>query len=354
MFNITFNSALMKRLFEAVRVEFIDRDGAEGRPAACPSIEDSKPHGAPTPRIKRGRWRWPLELSGRTKSLIGLVAMSFQHSFMRAFRCLLNQFPVPSLLKHWQKRPLLRSASERTDRPRRPATKKATKSPSGKSHRKAKAPTEDVCTWFCIDQLVAQGNIRSGISREGRLGCRGTMEVDWIDCFIDTTDPSQSYIRLSYLVKNLQTGEQRPVEHRVELARVNGRWWFVDEGRCCDELCLPPGGDRFRHREAHGVKSSVQRNASAKPVHRPPRGASVARRAPETAEQGLAGQVKKAAKRVTGIWKYAVSRTAIPSLMRSLIGQFCLAPSNTAGVLEPSSSEHAGRAIVMTLTTRTE
>ena len=149
------------------------------------------------------------------------------------------------------------------------------------------------------------------------------MEVDGIDCFIDTTDPSQSYIRLSYLVKNLQTGEQRPVEHRVELALVAGRWWFVDDGRCCDELCLPPGGDRFRHREAHGVRSSVQSNA-AKPVNRPPRGASVARRAPETAEQGLAGQVKKAAKRVTGIWKYAVSRTAIPSLMRSLIGQFAL------------------------------
>lgn len=128
--------------------------------------------GAPTPRIKRGRfrvWRWPLELSGRTKSLIGLVAMSFQHSFMRAFRCLVNQFPVPSLLKHWQKRLLLLSAPEQTDRPRRPTTKKATKSPSGKSHRKAKAPTEDVCTWFCIDQLVAQGNIRSGISRKLRL-----------------------------------------------------------------------------------------------------------------------------------------------------------------------------------------
>jgi hypothetical protein len=85
---------------------------------------------------------------------------------------------------------------------------------------------------------------------------------------------------------------------------------------------LPPGGDRFRHREAHGVRSRVQRNASAKPVNRPPRGARVARRAPETAEQGLAGQVKKAARRVTGLWKSAVSRTAIPSLMRSLIGNF--------------------------------
>ena len=31
--------------------------------------------GAPAPRIKRGRWRWPLELSGRTKSLIGLVGV---------------------------------------------------------------------------------------------------------------------------------------------------------------------------------------------------------------------------------------------------------------------------------------
>jgi hypothetical protein len=85
---------------------------------------------------------------------------------------------------------------------------------------------------------------------------------------------------------------------------------------------LPPGGDRFRHRDAHGVRSSVQRNASAKPVHRPPRGASVARQGAETAEQGLAAQVKKATKRVSGLCKYAFWRTAIPSLMRSLIGQF--------------------------------
>jgi hypothetical protein len=281
--------------------------------------------GAPTPRIKRGRigvWRWPLEFSGRTKSLIGLVVMSFRHGVWRAFRCLVNQFPVPSLLKHWQKRLLLQSAPERTDRPRRPATKKATKSHSGKSHRKAKGLTEDLCACFYIDQLVAQGHIRSGISRNVRLRCRGPMQVDWIDCFIDTTDPSQSYIRLSYVVKNLQTGEQRPVEHRVDLATVTGRWWFVDGDRCCDRLCLPPGGDRFRHSEAHGVRPSVQRNASAKPVHRPSRGASVARQGAETAEQGLAGQVKKATRRVSGLCKYAFSRTAIPSLMRSLIGRF--------------------------------
>ena len=34
--------------------------------------------GAPTPLIKRGRirvWRWPLDLSGRTKSLLGLVGV---------------------------------------------------------------------------------------------------------------------------------------------------------------------------------------------------------------------------------------------------------------------------------------
>ena len=79
--NITFNSSLITRIFEAVRVEFIDRDGgAEGRPTACPSIGDSKPHGAPTPRIKRGRikvWRWPLELSGRTKILSVLLQCLF-------------------------------------------------------------------------------------------------------------------------------------------------------------------------------------------------------------------------------------------------------------------------------------
>ena len=78
--NITFNSSLITRIFEAVRVEFIDRDGA----TACPSIRASKPHGAPTPRIKRGRIMVPLEFSGRTKILIGLVGVRDREITTRA------------------------------------------------------------------------------------------------------------------------------------------------------------------------------------------------------------------------------------------------------------------------------
>ena len=90
--NITFNSALT-HAYSKPSASGSSTGMAEPRedPAV---IGDSKPHGAPTPRIKRVRirvwrwpldlsrrtkslveWRWPLELSGRTKFLIGLVGV---------------------------------------------------------------------------------------------------------------------------------------------------------------------------------------------------------------------------------------------------------------------------------------
>ena len=256
------------------------------------------------------------------RRLTGFAVAAVQQKVSRAFLWLGSACRIAPLAR-WQQRLTIQSALDHKDKSARQTTKRA-KDDSTKPRRRAKKPKPepDKCTWLCLDQ-PAQGSVLPVLRCEGPLNCTDMVDqVEPIEYRMVTTKPAQSHIRLKYLVKNLQTGEQRPVEHRVELALFAGRWWFVDEGRCCDELCLPPGGDRFRHREAHGVKSSVQRNASAKPVNRPPRGASVARRGPETAEQGLAGQVKKAAKRVTGIWKYAVSRTAIPSLMRSFIGQF--------------------------------
>jgi hypothetical protein len=147
-------------------------------------------------------------------------------------------------------------------------------------------------------------------------------QVDRIDCSIDTTDLARSHMLLSYIIKNSQTGAApRPARSRV--GNELGRWWFVDEGRCCEALCLCPGGDRFRYPEAHGVTSSSQDNAPAKPVQRQPRGVTVAKRGRKKSPLRLAKcRVRKAASRCMALYKYGRWRTAIPSLTRTLIGHF--------------------------------
>jgi hypothetical protein len=52
--------------------------------------------------------------------------------------------------------------------------------------------------------------------------------VDRLEYTIDTTNLAQSYMHLSYIIKDSQTGEQRRVEQLVGLATSAGSWWFVD------------------------------------------------------------------------------------------------------------------------------
>jgi hypothetical protein len=203
-------------------------------------------------------WARLLEKFACRKRLIGLAVVALQHNLSRAFLWMVSQSVgrVAAFLARWQQRQPLQSALDHTGKSARRPSNKVNKDRSGKRDRKSKRPAQDECTGLFIDQLVSQGNIRAGV-RNVSLQCRLIVDqVDRIDLLIDTTDLAQSYMHLSYFIKDLRTGEQRRVHHSVGLATSGGRWWFVDEGRCCEALCLPPGGDRFRHPEAHGVSLS--------------------------------------------------------------------------------------------------
>jgi len=144
--------------------------------------------------------------------------------------------------------------------------------------------------------------------------------VDHFDCEINTTDLAHSYIRLSYVIKDQQTGERRPVEHSVGLATNAGKWWFVDGGRCCDGLCLVPGGDRMRHPEDRGIK--LEDETPAKSVQSQPR-AGAAERGHQKADWRQAKtQVKEATQRWLALCKVGLRRIAMAPIARKLIGLF--------------------------------
>jgi hypothetical protein len=145
--------------------------------------------------------------------------------------------------------------------------------------------------------------------------------VDHFNCEINTTDLAHSYIRLSYVIKDPQTGERRPVEHSVGLATSAGKWWFVDGGRCCDELCLVPGGDRLRHPEDCGIKREAE--TPAKSVQSQPRAVPAAKRDRQKADWRQAKtQVKEATQRWLALCKVGLRRMAMAPITRNLVELF--------------------------------
>jgi len=272
------------------------------------------------PALKPVRVGAPLsEMFACTKTRIRHVAAALWDRLPRGFVWLLSQLRLaisPGSLS--QRQPIQSARDHKAKSPRR-RSRKVNKDGSGKTERKPKNLDADRCTtWIVIDRL-GQANRRPDLRRIDPLGCYQMVDqVSRIDYVIDTTDLTHSQIQLSYFIRDSRTGEQRRVEHSVELATSAGSWWFVDAGRLCKELCLAPGGDRFAHPELYGIVLDSQGNALAQPARREPSKMRVTKRAAKKVTWRLARyRASQAARR----WW----RAAISSLTRALKGQWITA-----------------------------
>src|SRR5262249_48533164 len=82
-------------------------------------------------------------------------------------------------------------------------------------------------------------------------------------------DPWNSWLWLRYVISDYWSGEKHEIDDRIYLAasrpRHGGfRWWFVcpSENRRVRKLYLPPGGRRFRSRQAYGLAYASQRETN--------------------------------------------------------------------------------------------
>ena len=191
-----------------------------------------------------------------------------------------------------------------------PSVAAPTSTPPRRTGRRTDRIKARDCMWLDIEMLIRQGIVIPGAHQKGVIGWRSNFTCDQIPYdrlhsanfdrdYICTVDydanfvhPPAGSVRFRYRVCDPMTGKQRVVEHDVAIAKNWGKWWFIDHGRLCRRLCLPPLADRFgspqprfASPQAWGVRFANLKRAARRPTrirrpaehsdpHAPPNAAS--------------------------------------------------------------------------------
>lgn len=137
-----------------------------------------------------------------------------------------------------------------------------------RSGRSGGRPTVESCLTLDASHLVKTALLKPGATTEGVLRWTNVYTGHETDSmgFEARLGENEGSVRLQWTSNNLLNGERRRCESRVVLSTGpqpfgGRRWWFVcpRTGRRVMRLHLPPMGDTFASRAAHGLAYKSQR-----------------------------------------------------------------------------------------------
>jgi hypothetical protein len=136
------------------------------------------------------------------------------------------------------------------------------------SGRSGGRPTVESALLLDIDTMIRWRGIRAGAHLAGEM--QFNFYDDQIDVKFESRmgDPSDSWLRLQYVIYDYWSGEPCEINDKIFLAASRPpfggrRWWFVCPrlNRRVRKLCLPLGGRHFWSRRAYRLGYASQRES---------------------------------------------------------------------------------------------